>query len=433
MKKAPSGRTSYAPAPERDDARDNARVRAHEPMDPREALDILETRARESEAYIIRNADVGSAVFEYLAEHGAPATRQAVAANPATPARINRLLADDADEDVRAELAAKIARLMPGLKARESEDVVTLTLATLEMLARDTAVRVRAILADEIKHLDCVPRDVALRLANDVEDLVAAPVLEYSPLLSDADLMEIIAGGQVRQILAAVARRRPLSEEVSDALVQSLDVSAVAALLVNPDARMRKETLDRIVEEAETIESWHQPLVMRADLSARAIRRIGSFVGAALLEQLVARGDLSDATRAHLNRRLRSRLEQGDTESGADSAAQIVAAAKAGGTLDDGFVENAATAGSRETVTLALAALAQVPEATVRKILSQRGAKPVVALAWRAHLSMRTAFKIQTSVMKLTGRELLPARGGINFPLSKEEMRWHLAYFDIPA
>lgn len=425
MKKAASGRTSYAPSPERDKGR--------EAMDPREALDILETRARESEDYIIRNADVGSAVFEYLAEHGAPATRQAVAANPATPARINRLLADDAAEEVRAELAAKIGRLMPGLKARESEEAVALTLATLEVLARDTSVRVRAILADEIKHLDCIPREVALRLAHDIDELVAAPILEYSPLLSDADLMEIIAGGQVRQILAAVARRRPLGEEVSDALVQSLDVSAVAALLVNPDAKMRKDTLDRIVEEAEAIESWHQPLAMRADLSARAVRRIGSFVGASLLEQLVARGDLSDATRAHLNRRLRARLEQNEGESGTDSAAQIVAAARAQGTLDDGFVENAASAGSRETVTLALASLAQVPEATVRKILGQRGAKPLVALVWRAHLSMRTAFKIQTSVMKLTGRDLLPARGGINFPLSKEEMRWHLAYFDIPA
>jgi hypothetical protein len=35
--------------------------------------------------------------------------------------------------------------------------------------------------------------------------------------------------------------------------------------------------------------------------------------------------------------------------------------------------------------------------------------------------------------MKLSGRELLPARGGVHFPLSKEEMRWHLAYFDISA
>ncbi|MES2254296.1 MAG: DUF2336 domain-containing protein [Pseudomonadota bacterium] len=422
MKKAVSGRTSYAPTPEREN------------LNPREALDILEVRARESEDYIIRNADVGSAVFEYLAEYGAPATRQAVAANPATPPRINRLLADDSAEDVRAELATKIARLMPGLEARENQETVALTLATLEVLARDSAVRVRAILADEIKHLDCVPRDVALRLAHDVEDLVAAPILEYSPLLSQADLMEIIAGGRVQQILAAVARRRPLDEDVSDALVQSLDISTVAALLVNPDAKIRKETLDRIVEEAETIESWHQPLALRADLSARAIRRIGSFVGASLLEQLVARGDLSDATRAHLNRRLRTRLEQGgDIETGTENAAQLVASAKAQGTLDDGFVENAAAAGNRETVILALSALAQVPESTVRKMLGQHGAKPVVALVWRAHLSMRTAFKIQTSVMKLMGRDLLPARGGINFPLSKEEMRWHLAYFDIPA
>ena len=426
MKKAMSGRVPYAPAPERE--------QAHEKLNPREALDILEVRARESEDYIIRNADVGSAVFEYLAEYGAAATRQAVAANPATPARINHLLADDGAEEVRAELAAKIARLMPGLEGCENAETVTLTIATLELLAQDTAVKVRAILADEIKHLNCVPRDVALRLARDVEELVAAPILEYSPLLSDADLMEIIAGGQVQQVLAAVARRRPLGEEVSDALVQSLDVSAVAALLVNPDAKLRKETLDQIVEEAEAIESWHQPLVLRADLSARAVRRIGSFVGASLLEQLVARGDLSDATRAHLGRRLRARLEQGgDAEKGVENAAQIVAAARAQGNLDDGFVENAAAAGSRETVTLALASLAQVPEATVRKILNQRGAKPVVSLVWRAHLSMRTAFKIQTSVMKLAGRDLLPARGGINFPLSKEEMRWHLAYFDIPV
>ena len=422
MKKAVGGRMSHAPVPEQ------------EGLDPRQALDILEVRARESEDYLIRNADVGSAVFEYLAEYGAPATRQAVAANPLTPARINRALAEDREEEVRAELAHKIARLMPGLETRENTETVTLTIATLEVLARDSAVKVRAILADEIKHLDCIPRDVALRLAKDVEAAVAAPMLEYSPLLSDADLIEIIACGQAQRALSAIGRRQAVSEEVSDALVQSLDVPAIAALLVNPNALIRKATLETIIEQAEEIQSWHLPLILRADLSARAIRRIGGFVGASLLEQLMARGDLSDTTRAHLNRRLRARLEQPeDDREHPQSATEIVAAARASGTLDDAFVENAAFAANREVVTLALAALAQVPEAKVRKILAQRSAKPVVALVWRAHLSMRTAFKIQGSVMKLSGRELLPARGGVNFPLSKEEMRWHLAYFDISA
>ena len=101
------------------------------------------------------------------------------------------------------------------------------------------------------------------------------------------------------------------------------------------------------------------------------------------------------------------------------------------GRLDGGFIEQAAQAGQREIVVLALAQLANCTEQTVKKILSAGNAKPIVALVWHAHLSMRVAFKIQTFVMKLPTRDILPARGGIGFPLSKEEMRWHLGYFNI--
>jgi uncharacterized protein (DUF2336 family) len=403
-------------------------------LDPRAALKILEDRARGHDDAAIRDADLGEALFEYLAEHGAPATRQAVAANKAVPAYVNRTLADDTVEAVRAELAVKIARLMPGLEARESEEVVALTIATLEVLAKDRAVKVRSILAEEIKRMDCIPHDIALRLAHDLEAIVAAPILEYSPLLSDTDLIEVIAAGKVQKMLTAIARRKPLSDKVSDALVQSLDVSTVASLLVNQDAKIRKETMDRIVEEAEQFESWHEPLVMRADLSARVIRRIANFVGSALLELLSKREGLSPETQTQLARRLKARLEQNEPpRAQLEGAAQAVAKAKEGRSLDDSFVENAALAGRRETVILALAELSRVPESTVRKIMDQHSAKPLVALVWHAHLSMRTAFRIQTSVMKLPGHELLPARGGVNFPLSKEEMRWHLSYFDVAA
>ena len=82
---------------------------------------------------------------------------------------------------------------------------------------------------------------------------------------------------------------------------------------------------------------------------------------------------------------------------------------------------------------LALAQLANVSEQTVKKIVTSGNAKPLVALVWHAHLSMRVAFRIQTFVMKLPTRDILPGRGGIGFPLSKEEMRWHLNYFNISA
>jgi uncharacterized protein (DUF2336 family) len=292
---------------------------------------------------------------------------------------------------------------------------------------------VRAILAEEIKYLDCIPHDIVFRLAQDVESVVAAPILEYSPLLSDADLIEVIACGQVQEVLAAIAKRHPLSESVSDVLVQSLNIPAVAALLINPNAVIRKETMDKIVDQAEQISAWHLPLALRADLSARVIRRIGSLVGASILEKLAARNDLSDATRIHLHRELRARLAESPMESGGVSAAELVTEAQKQGRLDGAFVEQAAQAGQRETVVLALAQLANINEQTVKKILTAGTAKPLVALVWHAHLSMRLAFKIQTLIMKLPTREVLPARGGVGFPLSKEEMRWHLNYFNIAA
>ena len=404
-------------------------------MNPRDALDILELRAGTpgGASELAARTDAGADVLHYLAVRGAPATRAAVAANIAAPANTNRLLADDEEEDVRAELAHKIARLMPGLTERESSHMVALTIETLECLARDATVRVRAILAEEIKYMDCIPRHIVLRLAQDLETVVAAPILEYSPLLSDADLIEIIACGRVQEALVAIASRKPVNEPVSDCLVKSLNVPAVAALLVNSDAKIRKATMDQIIDCIEEINSWQLPIALRADLSARAIRRIGALVGASILERLAARNDLSDTTRIYLNRELRARLAENTVEEGAPSAADAVANAQKEGRLDGEFVEKAAQSNQRELVVLALAQLANVNEQTVKKVLTAGGAKPLVALVWHAHLSMRVAFKIQTFIMKLPTRDVLPARGGVGFPLSKEEMRWHLNYFGITA
>jgi uncharacterized protein (DUF2336 family) len=408
-------------------------------LDPREALDILDIRTRREQqtgggtAELAGRTDAGAEVLHYLAQHGSPAVRAAVAANPAAPAPTNRMLADDDAEDVRAELAVKIGRLMPGLSERESSHIFALTVETLECLARDASVRVRAILAEEIKSLNCIPKEIALMLAQDIETVVAAPILQYSPLLSDADLIEIIACGQVQEVLTAIASRKPVNETVCDRLVQSLDVPTVAALLVNPDAKIRKETMDRIIEQAEDINAWHMPLALRADLSARAVRRIASLVGASILDRLAARNDLSDATRSHLNRELRARLAETQPCPDKMAPAETVAQACKEGRLDGAFVEQLAQAGQRESVVLALAQLANVSEQTVKKMLSAGSAKPIVALIWHTHLSMRVAFKIQTFVMKLPTRDILPARGGVGFPLSKEEMRWHLNYFNISA
>ena len=63
------------------------------------------------------------------------------------------------------------------------------------------------------------------------------------------------------------------------------------------------------------------PLALRADLAARAIRRIGSLVGASILERLAACNDLSEATRSHLNRELCARLAESSASTAGDATA----------------------------------------------------------------------------------------------------------------
>jgi uncharacterized protein (DUF2336 family) len=395
-------------------------------------LRLLEQRALAAQNELACRTDAGADVLDYLAREGEPATRRAVAANLAAPAAANRHLADDEDDDVRAELARKIVRLMPGLSAPETARVRDLTVETLERLARDQLPRVRAIVADEIKRLDCVPAALVKALARDAETIVSVPILEYSPLLSDADLIEIIAESKVQAVLSAIARRRPVSTRVSEAVVSSLDVSAIATLLANPNAQIREQTLDALADQAERIGQWQESLVLRVDLSRRAIRRLAAFVGSELVELLAGRRGLDEETAQHLARQVRARLDEDEepTSLAQKAAAKVERAAKAG-RLDDAFVEAAAEAAQRENVVLALARLARLSDDAVRRILAARSAKPITALVWRAGLHMRAAFKIQRFVMKLPADELLPARDGVRFPLSEDEMRWHLSYFGV--
>ena len=381
-------------------------------------------------------SDMAPEVLYFLASQGEAAARKAVAANPSTPAHANRRLAEDSDDQVRAELARKIGRFLPALTQQASERAQALTLETLECLARDQLPRVRQILAEEIKSLDCVPKHVIRQLARDVER-ISAPVLEFSPLLSDADLIDIVTTAHANHALKAIARRRPLSENVSDAVAGALDVPAVAALLENADARIRAQTLEKIADHAEGVTRWHRPLVFRADLSQRAIRRIAGFVSAALIDNLARRNNLDEETRRHLSRAMQTRLAQAE-ESDKVAAATAKAVADVerrykNGKLDDEFVERAAEAGRREIVTLSLALLAGVPEDTAKRIIASQSPKPVTALVWLAGLNMRTAFRIQTFVLKLPARDLMPARDGIGFPMGENEMRWHLSYFGVRA
>ncbi len=237
--------------------------------------------------------DVRPEILYFLSDDGITAVRRAVAANHATPWQADERLARDSDVEVRADLARKLARLLPGMPADAREEVRGRVIATLEALARDQAVRVRAALSDAIRELDCVPKAMVSELARDSVLAVAEPVLRFSPLLDEDDLLAIIAGPHADGAITAIAGRTGLGARAAAVVAAAEDEAAVAVLLANPSAQIREETLDLIVDRASSRPRWHAPLAERANLPARLAARIAGFIADALLRRLHARRDLA--------------------------------------------------------------------------------------------------------------------------------------------
>ncbi|NQV99777.1 MAG: DUF2336 domain-containing protein [Rhodospirillales bacterium] len=369
----------------------------------------------------------------YLADDDAPEVRKEIAKNDGAPLQADQILARDPIDEVRTELAYKIARLIPTLTDTENQRLTEMALAVLEVLANDELPDVRAIVAEEIKRLENVPKHIITKLAHDAEAIVSAPILEYSPLLSELELVQIIAGGVQGAALIAVARRIGIGEAVSSAIVDQDDKPSMLELLKNQTARISEKAMQVIGMKAPDMDDMHRPLVERSNLSVHTMKRIATFVSAALVERLIEQNDLTDAVSKELRQSIRERIEAGDLKASdkpkepPDERARKLFDA---GKLDDGVVKEAIETGDITFVPPALSLLSGIEIEICKRVLMGDSGKGVVSLAWKAGLTMATAEMIERRVAQVPARSLVATPSDGEFPLTDSDMEWYLAYFD---
>jgi len=391
---------------------------------------ILKGGSEGQRKQLANREDVRPEVLYFLAEDQSASVRQLIAGNASTPIQADEILKNDEDENVRAELARKIGRLVPDMKSDEQKTLRDKSIGVLESLAKDQLPKVRAMVAEEIKYSPNVPKALVDRLARDVEGIVCGPILQYSPLLNDDDLREIIAAGSSSGALEAIANRTTVSEDVSSDIAGTLDVPAVSALLTNQNAQIREETLDRIISQAENAEDLHQPLSLRPQLSIRAMKRIAGFVASALVHAMMEQSELSEDQADDLLDKVRERLAV--ERVGDDEQAKLAATAQdyfERGMLDDKFVLEQINENRRELLMQCLAVMADLAAETVCQVIMSKSGRAVTALCWKAGLKMRTAYDVQTRFALVPTAQLLLAKDGNKYPLNENELDWHLSYF----
>jgi len=235
----------------------------------------------------------------------------------------------------------------------------------------------------------------------------------------------VVEGG-----LSAVSRRVAVSDKVSGAIVVANDIPAVATLLANPNAQIREDTLDEIIETAEQAKPLHEPLVSRLELSQGAIRRIAGFVSSVILEILNHEHRMDDETKQYVKDVVKKRIKLEQSAPAESSLKEKIERMAESDELTEDAITTVGENGQRGFVAEALAFRAKIDVGMVNAMLDSRSRKAVTALTWRAKLSARAAMRLQRHVARVPTNTTVHARNGVEYALKEPEVEWFIHYFE---
>ncbi|MCA6113124.1 DUF2336 domain-containing protein [Bradyrhizobium cenepequi] len=287
----------------------------------------------------------------------------------------------------RAEATRALARAW--LISDLSEDDRIAAEGALLMLLDDPSPLVRQAMAEVFARSVEAPAAIVQALAVD-QPGIALPVLEHSPLLIDADLVDIAATGD-NETQCAIARRINLPASVGAAIAEVGSAAAALELIENPHAELAPFSWDRIVERHGHLAAIREAMLVLEGLPAATRMALVAKLSETLAQFVVARNWLSAdrAGRIASEARERSTVHIAARSRGEEMRG-LVAHLRTTGQLTAGLILRALLSGNLELFRAALAELSGLPQARIGALLHDRGVASLDALLIRAGLPEST-------------------------------------------
>ena len=293
----------------------------------------------------------------------------------------------------RAEATRSLARAW--LISDLSQDDRAAAEGALLMLLDDASPLVRQAMAEVFARSAEAPAAIVQALSLD-QPSVALPVLEHSPLLIDADLVDIVATGDC-DIQCAIARRTNLPASVCAAIAEVGTAAAALELIENAHAELAPFSWDRIVERHGHLAAIRESMLVLEDLPAATRAALVAKLSETLAQFVVARNWLSPdrALRIATEARDRSTVNIAAGSRGEDMGG-LVRHLRASGQLTAGLILRALLSGNLELLDHALSELSGLPQARVSALLHDHSGVSLHALLKRAGLPESTfaAFRV---------------------------------------
>ena len=269
----------------------------------------------------------------------------------------------------RADATSALARAF--LEAEFTAGERAAAEGALIALLDDPAPMVRAALAQALAPSEFTPPTIVHTLAADLPE-VAGWMLEHSPLLVDADMVEAVAVGQ-SNCQVAVASRVKLSAAVAAALAEVGSAEACLALIENSGAAVAKFSIDRVVARHGHLAPIREALLARSDLAVSTHQALVAKLSETLANCAVARDGVE---RDQAMRLAKDACERATVALAAASPRSeikpLVRHLRESGQLTAGLLLRALLCGNVDLLEHALAELAAMPLARVSALVHDR-------------------------------------------------------------
>ena len=290
------------------------------------------------------------------------------------------LLQSTPPETVAHRLGAHVGKTSLSPVERE------VALQVLRTMLDGAELQVRCIIAETLKSSPYLPRDIAIALANDVE-AVALPVLAFSEVLTDDDLIAIIeAGSAAKQI--KIAERREVPAKVADAIIGTQNGAAVATLVSNQGATLDETLLDRAASRFGTDPRVTESLRKRPNLPIQITERLVTFTMESLRSFIGSRTHLTPeiVDQLILKTREAATIDLLAPYLPAEEAVKLAQHLHKAGRLTPSLVLRALCLGDLGLFEAAMASLASIPIHNARMLIHDSGPRGLSSLAERAGL-----------------------------------------------
>src|ERR1700736_5900568 len=274
----------------------------------------------------------------------------------------------------------------------------------LLMMLDDASPLVRQAMAEVFARSAQAPAAIVQALSLD-QPSVALPVLEHSPLLIDADLVDIVATGNC-EMQCAVARRINLPASVCAAIAEVGTPAAALELIENAYAELAPFSWDRIVERHGHLAAIRESMLVLEDLPAATRVALVAKLSDTLAQFVVARNWLSADRAGRIASEARDRSTVNiAARSRGDDIRGLVQHLRATGQLTAGLILRALLSGNLELFDTALAELSGLPLDRVAGLVHGRGSAGFRALYEKAGLptSSYPAFREAIAAMQEDG------------------------------